>query len=170
MDKTTGDQLRSPRDRVMKPEVLKQELYRDEMMATLGRMAGGMAHEFTSPLQAIKFIAQSTERFLEKNKISPQEIKGNLKRIVRVVDLMAGQVDHIKALARHDHLKTGPIELNLIIKSAFEFFEQQLKTRGITVKFNLQEIVSDLEGTIRLYDKTQPGTGIYIEIPVVKEV
>jgi C4-dicarboxylate-specific signal transduction histidine kinase len=121
----------------------RQELYRDEMMATLGQMAGGMVHEFNTPLQAIKFIAQSTTRFLDKNKISPEEIKKNLERIVEVVDIIAGQVNHIKALAKDDHLKTEWVNLNSVIKSAFDLFEQQLKNRKIMVKFDLQ---SDLPG------------------------
>jgi histidine kinase len=121
----------------------RQEIYRDKMMATLGQMAGGMVHEFNTPLQAIKFIAQSTSRFLDKNKISPEEIKKNLERIVEVVDIIAGQVNHIKALAKDDHLKTEWVDLNSIIKSAFDLFEQQLKNRKITVTFDLQ---SDLPG------------------------
>jgi histidine kinase len=116
----------------------RQELYRDEMMATLGQMAGGMVHEFNTPLQAIKFIAQSTSRFLDKNKISPEEIKKNLERIVEVVDILAGQVDHIKALAKDDHLKTEELDVNTIIKNAFDLFEQQLKNRKIKVIFDLQ--------------------------------
>jgi C4-dicarboxylate-specific signal transduction histidine kinase len=39
-----------------------------------------MVHEFNTPLQAIKFIAQSINRFLDENKISPEEIKKNLER------------------------------------------------------------------------------------------
>jgi C4-dicarboxylate-specific signal transduction histidine kinase len=116
----------------------RHELYRDEMMATLGQMAGGMVHEFNTPLQAIKFIAQSTHRFLDKNKISPEDIKKNLERIVEVVDILAGQVDHIKALAKDDHLKTEELDVNTIIKNAFDLFEQQLKNRKIKVTFDLQ--------------------------------
>lgn len=116
----------------------RQELYRDEMMATLGQMAGGMVHEFNTPLQAIKFIAQSTSRFLDKNKISPKDIKKNLERIVEVVDILAGQVDHIKALAKDDHLKTEELDVNTIIKNAFDLFEQQLKNRKIKVTLDLQ--------------------------------
>lgn len=117
----------------------REQLYRDKMMATLGRMANGMVHEFNSPLQAIKFIAQSTNRFMDKNKINREEIKENLERIVNVVDSMAGQVDHVKALAKDDYLKTEWIDLNSIIKKTFDFFEQQLKNHTIKVKFDLQK-------------------------------
>ena len=101
-------------------------------------MAGDMVHEFNTPLRAIKFIAQSTSRFLDKNKISPKDIKKNLERIVEVVDILAEQVDHIKALAKDDHLKIEEIDVNTIIKNAFDLFEQQLKNLKIRVTFDHQ--------------------------------
>lgn len=117
----------------------KQELYQNEMMATLGQMASGMAHEFNTPLQAIKLIAQNTMYFVEKGKIDKLKIHEDLKRIVDVVDIMAGQVNHIKALAKDDHLKFGKIDLNFVIRSAFNLFQQQIKNRTIKTKLELKE-------------------------------
>ena len=48
-------------------DIQLEELYRNEMVVTLGQMAKGMIHEFNNPLQAIKLIAQSTNRFQRKN-------------------------------------------------------------------------------------------------------
>ncbi len=131
MDKMIKQELREE-------DIQLEELYRNEMIVTLGQMAKGMIHEFNNPLQAIKLIAQSTNRFLDKGKIGTHEIKENLERIVKVVDSMAGQVDHIKALAREDHLKTEWLNVNLIIKNAFDLFQQQLKNHKIKVTLNLQ--------------------------------
>ncbi len=123
----------------------RQELYQNEMMAALGQMASGMAHEFNTPLQAIKFIAQSTTRFMDKGKTDYQEIKDNFKRIVDVVNSMAGQVNHIQALAKDDGLKTEWIYINRIIKDAFDFFSQQLKNRSIEVRFELADNLPEIK-------------------------
>lgn len=115
----------------------KQELYQGEMMATLGEMAANMAHEFNSPLQALKLIAQKTSRY--QGDMSPGEIRECLSRIDAVVDSMAGQVRHVKALARHDRVKTEKVGINLIIKRAFLFFKEQLKLRSIQVRYDLED-------------------------------
>ncbi|MCP4351045.1 MAG: GHKL domain-containing protein [Desulfobacterales bacterium] len=117
----------------------RQELYQSEMMATLGQMASGMAHEFNTPLLAIRTIAQATTRFLNKGAMTPQEIQENMSRIVEIINSMTGQVKHIQALAKEDHLKTDLINVNAVIKNAFDFFEQQLKSRSVIIQYDLQE-------------------------------
>ena len=116
----------------------RQELYQNEMMATLGQMAGGMAHEFNTPLLAIKTIAQITTRFINKGKINEQKIIENLSRIVDVANKMTGQVKHIQALAKDDHLEKEMVDINTVIENAFQFFNEQLKNRLIYFIPNFQ--------------------------------
>ncbi|MDM8536883.1 ATP-binding protein [Desulfobacterales bacterium HSG17] len=117
----------------------RQQLYRNEMMATLGQMASNMAHELNTPLQLIKTIAQSTNRFMKKDKITPEDMMENMDGIVNAVNMMAKQVNHIRALAKEDHLKTEPVNLNAVIQDAFNFFTQQFKNNNITVIFEFHQ-------------------------------
>lgn len=117
----------------------KQELYQNEMMATLGQMASGIAHEFNTPLQAITFIAGSTARFMKKGKMSQEEVEENLERIVDKVNSMVEQVRHIQAWAKDDQLKTGLLDIDTVITNAFRFFDKQLEVRSIKVNFDFQK-------------------------------
>jgi len=122
----------------------RQQLYRNEMMATLGQMASGMAHELNTPLQLIKTIAQSTTRFMKKDKITPEEMTENMDGIVKAVNMMAKQVKHIRALAKEDHLKTEPVNLNAVIQDAFNFFQHQFKNNSILVKSEFQQDLPEI--------------------------
>ncbi|MCP4347451.1 MAG: tetratricopeptide repeat protein [Desulfobacterales bacterium] len=123
----------------------RKELYQNAMMAALGQMAGGMAHEFNTPLQAIKLLAQATIRFINKGKTDHEKMKNDLSKIVDAVNIMANQVKHIQALAKDDQLQSESININKVIRSAFDFFNQQLKNHAISLHFELDENLPKIE-------------------------
>lgn len=125
----------------------RQQLYRSEMMATLGQMVAGMAHEMNTPLQRILTNAQITVRSDRKGGLTHEEVQENMDGIVDAVKRMSQQIDHIRALAKEDHLKTEPVDVNAVIRNAHEFFHQQLQNHHIGIRLdfhpNLPEITAN---------------------------
>jgi signal transduction histidine kinase len=117
----------------------KQKLYQEQMMSTFGQMARGMAHEFRTPLQAIKSLAQVGTDFIKKGVITKEDIAEYFEKIINQVNKMEKQVQHIHALATDDQIKTEWINVNDVIERAFEFFNQQLKSHSILLKLDLHK-------------------------------
>ncbi|ETR70264.1 MAG: hypothetical protein OMM_03367 [Candidatus Magnetoglobus multicellularis str. Araruama] len=115
----------------------RQENIRNEMIATLGQMAGNMAHELNTPLQLIKLISQSTLMDIQNDEIAINDIQSNLDRIDQTVNHMAEHIDHIRMLARDDQSKIEDINVNDMIHNAFQFFTHQLKNNNIYATFDL---------------------------------
>ncbi|MCH9647019.1 MAG: hypothetical protein K0U98_02205 [Deltaproteobacteria bacterium] len=111
----------------------REEAYRNDLMATLGKMAGGMAHELNTPLHAIKLYAQGLLRSMTRRTLPQEEIQADLESICEVVDFMAGQVQSIQSLARGDRLPSQEVDLQRVIRKSFAFFESQLKNSSIQV-------------------------------------
>jgi two-component system sensor kinase FixL len=66
----------------------REQLVKEERMATLGRVSGGIAHEIRNPLNAIK---TSVYYLLHAPQLKPQKLREHLERIDRQVTL-ANQV------------------------------------------------------------------------------
>jgi signal transduction histidine kinase/CheY-like chemotaxis protein len=111
----------------------RQELYQTEMMNTLGQMASGMAHEFSTPLLAIKTISQVSTHFIKKGKIDKNKIIEDFDTIVDYINKMNAHVKHIQALAKENQIKREKTDVNTVIQSALKFFDEQLKNRSIYV-------------------------------------
>ena len=123
----------------------RQEMYRDEMMATLGQMSGNMAHEFNTPLQELKLIAQSTPEFIQEDEMTKEEIIERFNKIDKVVDKMAQHIEHIRILANDDPQKIEIVNLNNVIRSAFDFLQQHLHNNNIIFETNLQSNLPEIK-------------------------
>jgi len=115
----------------------RQQLYRSEMMATLGQMAAGMSHELRTPLQRILTNAQLTIRESRKGNLTHEVIESNMLNIEDAVKMMSEQINHIRTLAKDDHMKTEAVDVNSVISNAFEFFRQQLQNYQINIRLDL---------------------------------
>jgi len=118
----------------------EQQLIQASKMATLGEMATGVAHELNQPLSVIKtassFLVKKLER---KNKIQGEILSTMLTKVDKNVDRAANIINHMRQFARKSDLEMSRIQVNEVLKSAFEIFSQQLKVRGIEVVWDIQE-------------------------------
>lgn len=125
---------------------VEQQLIQASKMATLGEMATGVAHELNQPLSVIK----TASSFLLK-KVSNQEPIAD-----DIMLTMTGEIDshinratkiitHMREFGRKSDMDIVAVQLNDIIKRAFEIFSQQLKVRGIDVQWELAADMPPIE-------------------------
>jgi histidine kinase len=109
-------------------------------MATLGEMATGVAHELNQPLSVIKTASSFFMKKINKNEkiedeillTMSEEIDGHVDRATKIINRM-------RQFGRKSDMTFEQVQLNDVLRSAFEIFSQQLKVRGIEVLWEIEE-------------------------------
>lgn len=116
----------------------EHQLIQAGKMATLGEMATGVAHELNQPLSVIKtasgFIARKLGTDQEIDRATLQTLS---QEIETHVDRAAKITNHMRLFGRKSVFKNEDVNLNDILKRAFDIFSQQLKLREISVVWKL---------------------------------
>jgi len=118
----------------------EQQLIQASKMATLGEMATGVAHELNQPLSVIKTTSSFFLRKFNGGEAVDAEMLGNmLTKVDNNVDRATRIINHMRQFARKTDMETYPVQVNDTLHAAFEIFSQQLKVRGIAVKWLLAD-------------------------------
>jgi histidine kinase len=116
----------------------EQNLIQASKMATLGEMATGIAHELNQPLSVIKTASSFFVKKLDRQQaIDPDTLGSMLRKVDGNVDRATRIIDHMRQFARKSDLKLERVQLNDVIRRAFEIFSQQLKLRSIEVVWEI---------------------------------
>ncbi len=125
----------------------EQQLIQASKMATLGEMATGVAHELNQPLSVIKTASSFFIKKVNKDEPIKTEILGTLaKEIDSHVDRATKIINHMRQFGRKSDMTLTPVDLNGVIRSAFDIFSQQLKIRGIEVVWEIGEDLPPIMG------------------------
>ena len=120
----------------------EQQLIQASKMATLGEMATGIAHELNQPLSVIKTASSFFVRKINKGEdLDHQILHSMLNKVDKNVDRASNIINHMRQFARKSDLSLDKVQVNDVLKNAFDIFSQQLKVRGI-------EVVWDIDGTL----------------------
>ncbi|MEJ2166499.1 MAG: ATP-binding protein, partial [Desulfobacterales bacterium] len=118
----------------------EQQLIQASKMATLGEMATGIAHELNQPLSVIKTASSFFIRKLDRNEPIEEKVLGNmLHKVDSNVDRATRIINHMRQFARKSDLDLVKVQINDILRNAFEIFSQQLKLKGIEVIWDIQK-------------------------------
>jgi histidine kinase len=118
----------------------EQQLIQASKMATLGEMATGIAHELNQPLSVIKTASSFCIKKMDnRKKIDRETLSTLLTKIDSNTDRASRIVNHMRQFARKSDMTLGRVQVNEILKKAFEIFSQQLKLRGIDVVWDMEE-------------------------------
>ena len=118
----------------------EHQLIQAGKMATLGEMATGVAHELNQPLSVIKTASGFIARKLGTDqKIDRAILKTLSDEIETHVDRASKITNHMRLFGRKSVFKKEAVNINDILKRAFDIFSQQLKLREISVIWDLSE-------------------------------
>jgi signal transduction histidine kinase len=92
-------------------------LQRTERLATLGQVAGGVAHELRNPLNVIK---TSVYYLMNARNPTPDKQVDHLQRIERNVELADGVISALSSFARTPAPDLQPIAVEAILREALE--------------------------------------------------
>ena len=119
----------------------ERQMVQASKMATLGEMATGVAHELNQPLAVMQMVANLFLRKIERGQVPDEatlremadKLRNNVERSTRIIN-------HMREFGRKPATQDAePVDLNMVVRRAFDFFSQQLKVRGIEVVFDLAE-------------------------------
>jgi two-component system NtrC family sensor kinase len=110
------------------------QLFQSDKMASLGRLAAGVAHEINNPLTAVLTYSS----FLLK-RIDNPELQEDLKVIVRETKRSREIVKSLLDFARQSVPKKNDANINEIINSAISVVDNQISLKQIKLQKNLDE-------------------------------
>ena len=123
----------------------EQQLIQAGKMATLGEMATGVAHELNQPLSVIKTASNFfMKKVNKKEPIEPDILYSLSEEIDAHVDRAARIINHMREFGRKSDLTRERVQVNQVLKRAFDLFSQQLKLREIEVVWDIQEDLPDV--------------------------
>jgi two-component system NtrC family sensor kinase len=105
----------------------KQQLFQSDKMASLGRLAAGVAHEINNPLTGVLTYSS----FLLKRTKDDPELQENLEVIVRETIRSREIVKGLLDFSRQSIPKKHKADINKILKSAIEVVASQLLLKRI---------------------------------------
>lgn len=125
----------------------EQQLIQASKMATLGEMAAGIAHELNQPLSVIKTASGFFIRKIKKGESIDPDIQRELStEIDEHVNRASNIINHMREFGRKSDLKPVPVRIDQVMGRAFDLFSQQLKLRGITVSWEIEEELPEILG------------------------
>jgi two-component system sensor histidine kinase HydH len=118
-------------------EEMQRQLFHNEKIAALGRVAAQVAHEVKNPLTGLLLYAMHL-----KNKLSGKSAEGELVLCDRMIDSinhLVGTTEQIMSLARPVTLAPRPLDLNQVVKKVLQLLQPQISAYRIEERLDLPE-------------------------------
>jgi two-component system NtrC family sensor kinase len=109
-------------------ETAQQEVVRSERLATVGRLAAGVAHEVGNPLSAIMGLTEVLEYDLE-----PADRADTVERIQRELRRIDGTIRDLLDYARPGAARPTPLELSKPVEAAVRLLTHHRRGRSVEV-------------------------------------
>ena len=118
----------------------RMQLFQSDKLASLGRLAAGVAHEINNPLTAVLTYSS----FLQKRSKSNGEMQRDLDIIVSETIRCREIVKSLLDFARQTVPKKRNVRMNDIIQRAATVIENQLTLKRVKLKMELGESLPDV--------------------------
>ncbi|MBW2064050.1 MAG: PAS domain-containing protein [Deltaproteobacteria bacterium] len=119
---------------------LKREVETSQRLASLGRLAAGVAHEIRNPLSSIKGFATY---FKERYKDNPED-RNTAQIMVQEVERLNRVIGELLEFARPVKMKKKRILLQTLIRHSLKMVERQAQEKGVRVEMDLADDVKEI--------------------------
>jgi C4-dicarboxylate-specific signal transduction histidine kinase len=129
---------------LLEEKVQKQQnnLIRSSRLASLGEMAGGVAHEINNPLAIIAASLAMIQKPLEAEIVPSKLIKPAIGTISKTVTRISKIVDGLRSFSREtDENDTQVVSFQEIIKSTLTFCSEKFKSNGVQLGIECKDDV-----------------------------
>ncbi|MBN2331783.1 MAG: PAS domain S-box protein [Deltaproteobacteria bacterium] len=116
-------------------EKTQQQLLQSEKMASLGKLAAGVAHQLNNPLGGIILF---TKLVMEENELST-EVQEDLRRILRDAERCRDTVKELLEFSRQTRQFMQPCDINQAINRTMFLLESQPIFQNITIEKHLTD-------------------------------
>lgn len=114
---------------------VERQLFESSKMASLGQMAGGIAHEINNPLAIIDGRSRLLLQQLQTGRLDPAPAAESLNRIIATVERIAKIIKGLKTFARggeDDPLE--PVQLRAVIEDSLAFCAERFRSHGLKIE------------------------------------
>lgn len=109
---------------------LEKQIERSERLASLGRMAAGIAHEIRNPLSSVKGFAQYF-----RNKFAPDSQDRQYATVmINEIDRLNRVIQELLEFAKPRQPKPEPLSVNQLLEHALQLVHSELKRKQIRVE------------------------------------
>lgn len=112
----------------------EEELIQAEQMASLGKLAAGVAHEINNPLTGILTFAEELIEDAQENDPLLEDYKIIHQEALRCREIVRDLLD----FAKHDKPEMRPMDVNSIVMQSFSLVKRLASFRNIEITHNLQ--------------------------------
>ena len=119
---------------------LKREVERSQRLASLGRLAAGIAHEIRNPLSSIKGFATY---FRERYRDVPEDQK-TAEIMVQEVERLNRVIGQLLEFARPMSVRKRATSLQTVIQHSLKMIERDAQAKNINIKMNLSPEVQEV--------------------------
>lgn len=139
-DDELGMLARSFNNMTKKLSEARMQLFQSDKLASLGRLAAGVAHEINNPLTGVLTYSS----FLLKRTQNNPELQEDLKVIVRETKRSREIVKSLLDFARQSVPKKNAADLNEIIKQSISVVERQLTLNHVKIEKDLDSALPEV--------------------------
>jgi signal transduction histidine kinase len=136
-----GDSFNSMADRLVE---LQEEIRKQERQAMFGRIAAGLVHDLSHPIQNIVNNCKLIVKMY-----TDEEYRDEFKRIVeREGTIIKRVLDDLRNIARPMPLERFPVDASRTVAEVAEAMQQHAETAGLTLKTELAAEPAYIEGDV----------------------
>jgi signal transduction histidine kinase len=136
-----GDAFNSMADRLVE---LQENVRKQERQAMFGRIAAGLVHDISHPIQNIGNSCKLMQKMFDD-----LEYRETFKKTVeRELVIIKRVLDDLRNIARPIPLERFPVDLNRTVADAAEAMEQHAETAGLTLQTQLTPETVFIEGDV----------------------
>ncbi len=123
-------------ERTLELENAQRQLLRSEKLASLGKMAAGVAHEINNPLTAVLTFSKLMLDDLDKDDERREDLETIVGETLRCRDIVRGLLD----FSRETTSEKKPRSINRIIENTLSLVKNQATFQDITIERHLEEV------------------------------
>jgi two-component system sensor histidine kinase BaeS len=136
-----GDSFNSMADRLVE---LQEDVRKQERQAMFGRIAAGLVHDLSHPIQNIVNNCKLIQKMYDDG-----EYREEFRRIVeREGTIIKRVLDDLRNIARPMPLERFPVDVNRTVSDAAEAMELHAETAGLTLRTELSAEPALIEGDV----------------------
>ncbi len=136
-----GDAFNSMADRLVE---LQEDVRKQERQAMFGRIAAGLVHDLSHPVQNIVNNAKLVHRMFQ----DPEYRETFKTTVEREASVIKRVLEDLRNLARPMPLERFPLEINRAVIEAVETMQQHAETAGLTLRTQLTAEHAYIEGDV----------------------
>jgi two-component system, NtrC family, sensor kinase len=136
LQKTFKEMLASLRERDQRQRAESEtKLLQFEKQASIGKLAGGVAHEINNPLTGIFTF---THMLLKRSDL-PEDVRNDLETISQATERVHKIVKGLLDFSRQTELDREPTDVNSLVRTTISLIENQALIKGVNLRFEKGE-------------------------------